>query len=90
MKAVKIEKGIPIPKQRRGRRSTFPFDEMQPGDSFFVPVKDAKDKARVMSKVGMYGRKTGAKLSTRTVTGGLRIWLMARAPEDQPTEARAA
>lgn len=90
MKPVKIEKGIPIPKQRRGRTATLPFDDMEPGDSIFVPVKDARDKTRVMSKVGMYVRKTGAKLTTRTVTGGVRIWLLTREPKEQSPEARAA
>jgi len=38
-----IEKGIPIPKIKRGRPPKYPFAEMEVGDSFFVHKDDVKN-----------------------------------------------
>ena len=35
---IKIEKGVQIPKKGKYGYKEFPFDKMQIGDSFFVPV----------------------------------------------------
>jgi hypothetical protein len=32
-----IQKGVPLPEQRRGRPPVYPFKNMQPGDSFTSP-----------------------------------------------------
>ena len=33
----KIEKSIPVPRRQDYGQSPYPFKDMQPGDSFFVP-----------------------------------------------------
>lgn len=90
MKPIKIEKGIPIPTQGRGRPSVFPFEAMEVGDSIFVPVKTDKEKARAIGRTAMYARKHGVKFKTRTVEGGIRIWLVSREDKQSSTMARAA
>lgn len=45
MDIPKIESNIPIPEAKRGRiRKKYPFQEMQVGDSFMVPVTDVDGK----------------------------------------------
>ena len=57
----RIEKGIPIPAEL-----FFPLDDMQPGDSLFVPETDAaKAREAVSAKAGFVLGK---------VEGGVRIW----------------
>jgi hypothetical protein len=89
MKAIKIDKGIPIPKQGRGRPSVFPFEDMEIGDSIFVPVKEAKDKSRAIGRAAMYARTHGVRFKTRTVEGGIRIWLIASSAK-KPAALEAA
>jgi hypothetical protein len=80
MTAIKIEKNVPIPTKRSARVAALPFDAMEPGDSIFIPCKNAKEKSRAIGRTAMYARKTGAKFKTRTVEGGIRIWLVSRMP----------
>jgi hypothetical protein len=77
MTAIKIEKNVPIPSMKRPRGSDYPFGEMKQGDSIFVPCKDPKVKARAISSASLYGKRHGVKFTTRTVPGGIRIWLIA-------------
>lgn len=65
----KIEKNIPVPDGYR--RSNWPFDEMEVGDSFAVP----KAKARV-AKQAAYNRNKGIdrRYVTRSEGDGVRIW----------------
>jgi len=35
--SIKIEKGIPYVAGKRGRKSEYPWEEMEVGDSFFAP-----------------------------------------------------
>lgn len=80
MTAIKIEKNVPIPQSKRGRRSGYPFADMEPGDSFFAPAKTDVEFKRVRGAVAMQQRKTGAKFKTRAVDGGIRVWLVSRMP----------
>lgn len=90
MTAIKIEKNVPIPTKRSGRIAALPFDAMQPGDSIFIRCKDAKEKSRAIGRMSMYARKHGVKFKTRTVEGGIRIWLVSREDKQASTMARAA
>lgn len=76
MTAIKVEKNVPIPPQMRPRSSAIPFEKMEIGDSIFIPCKDKKAKGRATSSVAMYAKKHGVKFTTRTVTGGIRVWLI--------------
>jgi hypothetical protein len=66
----KIEKGIEI--SRRGNARIYPFDQLEPGDSFFVPgAAHAK-----LSGPTNYARKRwpDRKFAVRSVDGGIRVW----------------
>jgi len=78
----KIEKDIPIPTQRT-KPSSYPFADMQVGDSFFVPCPEGalmtKFVARVQSAVGAQRmRNPEFKFSVRRMqegeTLGVRVW----------------
>ena len=66
---MKIEKGIPItPRKSAGRKSKYPWGEMEVGDSFFVPgAKTAPIRPQKLHEAGM-------KFTSRSVEGGFRIW----------------
>jgi len=67
---IEVESGIPIPKG--GRRHSWPFNTMDVGQSFAVPVKKAPTPKSMM---GRYGDK---KFTSRTIvengTKVCRIW----------------
>jgi len=71
---IVIEKGVPLPALRRaGRKSKYPFAEMEPGDSFFV--KDVKASSLHTSALCFAKRHQPAwKFVTRKVEGGTHIW----------------
>ena len=75
--AIKIERGIDIPKRSgRGRppsEFTAAMDKMRVGDSIFMGI----DVAPAWSRVGSFLRgksRASKKFTTRTVDGGCRIW----------------
>lgn len=78
-----VEKDVPLTsRMHRGRMPStdlkFPWDEMEVGDSFFVPVGDA-DPLRLMNKItgsgnGAFG---AGHIKARTVFEselGIRVW----------------
>lgn len=74
---IQIDKGIPIPtKMQLGRKSKYPFDIMDVGDSFFVPGRDGKNFGGTVTAA----RKRYPELSfeMRTVKEGgvvgVRVW----------------
>lgn len=67
--SIPIEKGIPMPGARSGRTATYPFDQMEPGDSF------AFKKEVVMSvrrQASHKARGTGKKFTVSVVE--CRCW----------------
>ncbi len=75
-----IEKGIPLAGGGGGgRNSVYPFAEMEPGDSFFVPHRTAKSLGSVVTARNRRGKKDGSgkRFSARTVDGGVRVWRVA-------------
>jgi len=80
----KIEKGIPLPEAptRGGRRSIYPFGDLEIGDSFFVP-----NKTKMASTITAAGRKLNVKLVYRVQEEngkpGTRIW---RVADDDPAD----
>lgn len=67
-----IEKHIPIPQTRRGRKQRYPFATMEPGDSFLVADKELESKVR-MSANG-YGYRHSKRFVVRLVDEGVRVW----------------
>lgn len=73
----KIEKGVPLPADDRpGRRAKYPFEDMDIGDSFFVP-----GHMKMASTISAAGRKLGMKfrykVQTESGTEGTRVWRVA-------------
>lgn len=78
---IKIDKGVPVPPQQvPGRKSKWPWKDMEPGDSFFAAgyATKAEDGAMVMN--GTNGRRVapGTKWCARTRVEngvkGVRVW----------------
>jgi hypothetical protein len=77
----KIEKNVPY----RGSEPKiwtrkYPFNELEVGDSFFVPAKDNTPASRhyVQSLICAYYKKLRPKKFTaRSVEGGIRVWRLA-------------
>lgn len=77
-----IEKGIPMPPQRRTRRSRYPFADMGVGDCFTVLLKDGDDldllARRITSAANGWRASSGNKdrrFSVRRVAGdAVRVW----------------
>lgn len=71
--SIKIDKNVPVPSGKRGP-AAYPWDDMQPGDSFFVPGKTPK----TLGGAVVTPKNRGMKIRTRSVTengvAGVRIW----------------
>lgn len=66
---IKIDTDIPIPKLSRQKK--YPFEQLEIGQSFFVPGGNllAISQSRRLAEF-----RTGWKFATRTVEGGIRVW----------------
>lgn len=72
-----IEHGIPIPPRGNGRRdgSLYPFDAMQPGDSFLLPGPTATAGKRAsVAAASANKRLAPRRFESRRVPEGARIW----------------
>lgn len=69
---LKIERDIPVP-ETRGRHAKYPFNEMEIGDSFFVPADDRPIPILQRSIIAS-AHKLESKFVTRAVDGGVRVW----------------
>lgn len=75
-----IEKNVPFPDRARfngrgGRRSTYPFMEMEVGDSVFFPGAEKTAKHPAYQAAKKYAQRSGdRKFSGVIVKGGVRIW----------------
>lgn len=73
----KIDKEVPVPPRPRTWR--YPWENMEPGDSFFMPCKP-EDAERVGNRAWTAGeafakrRGLDWKFTVRTVEGGARVW----------------
>jgi hypothetical protein len=69
----KLEKDIPIPaKQMRIRPSKYPFNKMEIGESFLVPLNKLKT---IRTAIGLYKKKHPEwGYASRTLPEGFRIW----------------
>ncbi len=74
----KIEKGIPIPLNWRGRvgSNMYPYMLMEVGDSFFIPSVDGK-KVHISGAYKVWAKKSGFRFSSRRVDNGIRVWRIA-------------
>lgn len=71
---IPIDKGVPIPRRRYGRRGprphVYPWAQMTVGDSFFVRGGGRS----VTSIMADAARAHGHRYTSRAVTGGVRVW----------------
>jgi len=82
---IKVEKNIPIPHTKRENAvNKYPFDQLEPGDSFLMPIHftgekeaDKKAKPRSTGVVSYAAHKYKHKYATRLVEGGRRVWRIA-------------
>ena len=74
-----IENGIPIPEEHprgSGRKSRYPFRQLQVGDSFFVPSrhKQFSHERQLCTAFHKAREIHGYNLQWRAVPDGFRIW----------------
>ena len=78
-----VEKGIPIPKSKRGRPKglktfvkdySYLMDEMEIGDSFSMPLEKEKDYNRYFQSVMDCARRSGIKMTCRNLETEIRFW----------------
>lgn len=78
-----VEKNIPMPpvSNRRGRKSKYPFNEMDVGDSLLVVGKNSSTSLCPAYNAAMQlGMRTGKKFTARQEEGQegmVRIWRIA-------------
>jgi hypothetical protein len=71
-----IEKGIPVVEAKR--RNKYPFADMVPGDSFFIPNPSKGFGTTVRD----YSQRLGWNFHYARVDGGGRVWRMPDTPKD--------
>lgn len=70
-----IEESVDLPSRYspNGRPFLYPFDQMEPGQSFFVG-DGCGNITSCRRAAYSYGKRTGKKFTSRAVEGGLRVW----------------
>ena len=71
-----IEKAIPFPEGKK-RRSTYPFEQMEIGDSFLVPLDRDKSPSGIYAAVSNAKKRHNINLTSARVEGGIRVWRIA-------------
>jgi hypothetical protein len=71
---MKIEKGIPAPKGKRGRKPLYPWTDLKIGESFIALNKTILNFRSMATRAGQaYGRK----YKVREEKNGVRVWRVA-------------
>lgn len=73
MSEFKIDKDLPIPRRRNGRR--YPWREMAVGDSVFIPCENGETPEKTVMRLGnsfVYARPF--RFTRRREEGGVRVW----------------
>lgn len=70
----KIDRNVPLPKERKAANKRYPLSDMRIGDSFFVGGREDFERARLAAT--NYGRRNKLKFSSRLADDkdGGRIW----------------
>jgi hypothetical protein len=73
-----IESGIPIPTSMHGRPLTYPFQDIEVGQSMWVEgTGPLSVGSRMVTAARAYGNRHNMKFCVRTIDGGHRIWRIA-------------
>lgn len=70
----KIEKDVPLVEWKRGPKYTYPFGDMQVGDSFFVRAEPRFRGLHNSALNFVRKHEPDKKFSVRRVEGGFRCW----------------
>jgi hypothetical protein len=77
---ITIDKDVPMRRDKKRSGSKYPFEKMDIGDSFAIPIEssDPTDVQRRLSSAARRMKSQGKNFSTRTLTEGgvrvVRIW----------------
>lgn len=71
--SVKIERDVPLPTSRATYHH-YPFQAMEPGDSFHVIDIDGRTAHRLQVQVSIQHSKTARRYTSRRDATGVRIW----------------
>lgn len=67
-----FESDVPVPAAKGGSVGKYRFADMEVGQSLFVEGQGSNGQAAWAAR--NFARRTGAKMVTRAVEGGVRIW----------------
>lgn len=67
-----FDKNVPIPKVAAPTNKKYFFADMEVGDSIFLEGMDSHSSPCVSAR--QIGKRSGKKFTSRSVTGGVRIW----------------
>lgn len=70
----KIEKGVPVPEKLAKGMKKYPFDQLEVGDSFFVPMADNASPSSLFSAIAQARKRLNINLFSAKVDGGRRVW----------------
>lgn len=80
MSEIKIDKDVPMRRDKKLTGSKYPFAKMDVGDSFAIPIESSEptDVQRRLSSAARRWKASGKTFSTRVLTEGgvrvVRIW----------------
>lgn len=79
IKTITVQRGIPAPEGKIRTRMQFPWADMKPGDSFFVPgYSQQGDQGPKLGIAGAYLKHPGSSWKVRNTTErnvpGVRVW----------------
>ena len=79
-----IDKGVPLPDDMRGGGTIYPFDQLEVGDSIFIPLKEGDNGQRLKNRLAQSTRTYGKKQDPEqhyiiryrleNELSGVRIW----------------
>ena len=75
--SFKVEKGVPLSPKAGGRRSFYPWADMEVGDSFIAGPYSAKFQKSVINSAALQRRRHGRSFTTRKDGDNLRVWRIA-------------
>lgn len=72
-----IDRAIPVPEHNRRSAKKYPFEQMEIGDSFLVPLAADKSPSGIYSSIAQAKKRLSINLTSARVEGGLRVWRIA-------------
>lgn len=66
---IKVERNVPLEPPRN--RTTYPYRQLEVGESFFVP---GAIHATIATQAWRWGKRLERKYETRKRPGGVRVW----------------